>query len=404
MGRQKIPALSRIINMAQIHLLISFTLIHPLLAVPAALSSFIKRRKTIHASIMAAIGLAYLAYFHESRYIGDIERYMKLLELYQKVPFSSCFDKFYTGLYALDIFFWLCAKLPNARLLVAVTGFILYFNTFYVCLDYIKRNDKYKIIKIIIFIFTILPFYYYLSSIRSSLALSWGTIALYQEYVKKKKNPIYYLCYILPILFHLAGYVIILLRLALLIKGRKGCFIWIIGCVLIALMGSGRFNIAMYITGIFSDVSGKMHAYSAYGNMQNTAWFIGLSKSITARAIKFICSSVLCLVVWNALGDNKDNNSIAENMHQVSIRISLIILAMLFFPTAFYLRYFNGLFPFIILSAYPRNADKSLKYYILCSGAFLMLAIQAHIMIGQIPDLVVFAKNILLGILNLIDQ
>lgn len=380
-------------------------IINPLLAIPATIYDYIRRRRPFLCSAILAAAMAYVAYYYQSRYVGDLERYMNLLVLYRGIPLSECFDRFYTGLYALDVFFWLCARFADGRMLVVCTAFILYFNTFYVSLDYLGEHenmDTFHIIGVIVFIFTLLPYYSYLSSIRSSLALSFGTVAIYREFIKRKKGLAGYLLYVLPVLFHLAGTIVILLRFALLIKGKKRYYIWAVGGLLLALSGSGLFNSARYIGVIFSELSDKMVEYSAYGTMMNSAWFTAVRSSVVTYLQKGLCTIVLGMVIWNAKDNatQDENDSRIKSMSQIGTCLSLIILGMIFFPTTIYLRFFAGLFPLILLSAYRYNDTKQLKRLILWVAATGMIVIQLHILVVN-TDVSAFTKNLALGIMNL---
>lgn len=383
-----------------------FGIVNPLFAVPITIYDYTRRRKPFFCAVILAAAMAYVAYFYQSRYIGDLERYMNLLVLYKDIPFLECFDRFYSGLYALDAFFWVCARFADARMLVVITAFILYFIAFYVSLDYLsdlENMSSYHIVGVIVFIFSLLPYYSYLSSIRSSLALSFGTIAIYREYVKGKKSFGSYLLYILPILFHLAGALVILLRFALMLTGKKRYFIWAIGGVLLALMGSGIFNSARYLGGIFSELSDKMVEYSAYGGMMNSAWFVAVRSSIVTYLQKVFCAIVLGVLIWNSreLNDRTDSDVRINKMSQIGVCLSFIILGMLFFPTTFYLRFFAGLFPIILLSAYRNDDTNVLKKILLWGAAAGMFVIQLHTLVDN-TNVSVFVKHLALGIMNLI--
>lgn len=381
--------------------------INPLLSIPLTVFDFVKRRKPFLCSVIIATAMAYVAYYYQSRYVGDLERYMNLLGQYKGIPFSQCFNTTYSGLYALDMLFWLCAKFTDGRMLVVLTAFILYLITFYVSLDYLMEQeniDAYYIIGVIAFIFTLLPYYYYLSAVRSSLALSFGTLAIYREYVKGKKNLGSYLLYALPALFHLAGVIVILLRFALLLTGKKRYIIWAAGGILLALMGSGIFNGARYVGGVFSDLSEKMIEYSAYGEMKNSIWFIAVRSSVVTYLQKGICAIVLGIVIWNVWDLNDKGNKAVrvDSMSRIGICLSFMILGMVFFPTTFYLRFFEGLFPIILLSAYRYDDTNVLKKMLLLAAATGMLVIQLHTLAVN-TDVGLFAKHLGLGILNLID-
>ena len=395
-------------------------MINPLLSIPISIYNFLKQRSPFLCSVMLSTAMAYVAYFYQSRYVGDLERYMSLLALYKGIPLHACFDRVYSGLYALDIFFWICAKFTDERMLVVFTAFILYFCTFYVSLDYLNQFEcigDFHIVGVIILIFTLLPYYSFLSSIRSSLAVSFGSLALYIEYVKGKKNLTAWALYILPILFHLAGSLVIFLRFALLIQGRKRYLIWATGGLILALMGTGLFNSVSYLNGVFTDLSDKIVEYSAYGSMKDSEWFISVRRSIITYLQKGLCAAVLAMVICNAKDERNsdenewdeselDENELAENninakkMSEVGVCLSSIMLGMLFFPTTFYLRYFTGLFPFLILSAYRYGEMKWSKRLIIWGSAAAMLIIQVKTLSDN-TDVIIFAKHLILGILNL---
>ena len=95
-----------------------------------------------------------------------------------------------------------------------------------------------------------------------------------------------------------------------------------------------------------------------------------------------------------------ENNINAKKMSEVGVCLSSIMLGMLFFPTTFYLRYFTGLFPFLILSAYRYGEMKWSKRLIIWGSAAAMLIIQVKTLSDN-TDVIIFAKHLILGILNL---
>lgn len=381
-------------------------ILNPLLVIPVTVSDYIRRHKPISCAMLLAGVMAYIAYFYQSRYIGDIERYMKLLSLYRDIPMAECFNRFYSGLYAFDFLFWICAKFSDERWLVVITSFLLYFNTFFVVLDYLKDSEEITpeyVISAIAFIFFLLPFYSYISSIRSSLSLSFGTLALYNEYIKGKKGILGYLLYALSLFFHLSGAFIVLVRFALVLKGKKRFIIWTAGGVMLALLGSGIFNSAKYFGGILSSISEKLIEYSAYGPMMNSRWYLAVRSSIATYVQKGICAAVLIIIIWNEQDENRkdESRSMHKRMSQIGVCISLIVLGILFFPTTFYLRFFTGLFPVILLSAFrTKGRHLAVSRVIIWGSTMGMLIIQLHTLFDNV-NVNDFARNQMLGILNL---
>lgn len=332
--------------------------INPIFSFPLAIILWRKygRIKSGILSFWLAFAMGYIAYHAKSIYIGDLERYMEFLKFYKNTTLSNCYNLVYQQMYGFDLYFWFCAHFKDSRLLIGISGFILYFVFFYILLDYSKeQNISGSLTFILVFLAIMVePFYTYISSLRSSITLCFAILAIYREFCKKQVDILTILLYILSTQFHEAGTIIVAMRLLYFIplKNKKN-FNFIL-TVFVILFGIGIFS---HFQGIynFGNILNKAHEYSVGGNAVNTKWANNVRSSLFFNTYKLYFLSITGVILFKYYTKKLYINSIPE----LFFLWTSIILGMIFFPTSIYLRYLTPFIPMIVIMVYEIFISKN---------------------------------------------
>lgn len=360
-----------------------FFLLHPFLSIGPIIKLWGKDdHSALKASIILALIMGFLSYYSRSKYYGDIERYVELLTYYKNVPFSGCFNLFYKGLYAQDIFFWLCSRLPDPWLMVFFVGFILYFISFYIIIDYssIVGIEKKDLVFLLFILLCILPFYNFICATRSSLALSYVYLGIYLRTHKKGRLVPVIILFALGCFTHEAAIATVFVFLVSSLIKKHYWLVGIVIALIVALFGSGLLTIVVSNNTILYNVINKGIGYAEGGSAANTVWARAVSGSIVARAtrIYFFILLVLFLVGFFHGIQYKE----AFYTFNVPVSIGFMILGMMAFPTTVYLRYIMPFIPLGIVSYVEKKRIS--KQVITKKGKYILLFLAIIGMLFQI--------------------
>lgn len=156
-----------------------------------------------------------LAYCYTPTYENDLARYFIELEYCRTIPFSKAINWKDDGLIIRNLLFWLISKTGDDHILPLVSVSTVYYVAAYIVADS-SLNCNISIWKLLLFQIMSFPFYSILSNVRNVLSFALITLAVYRDIVQKKRNIITLLLYILPCFIHMAGMVMVLLRLVLI--------------------------------------------------------------------------------------------------------------------------------------------------------------------------------------------
>lgn len=365
-------------------------LINPLLAIPFAFRDYLESRRPAPCALCISFAMGYLAFYSESRYIGDLERYIQLLDKYREVPFFKCFDIFYSRLYLMDIFFWICSRFSNPRMLAVMVALVCYYCVLWIVLDFSREMDsddeETKIITISVL--CIIPFYSFIGAARSSVSIVLGAVALYRDVIKKKHDVLNLLLYLAPVFIHQAGIVAVLVKIIDILPGKAKKIITIAAMIILVCIGSGLFffpRLTMFKEGIIGSAVDKVFEYSEFGTQQYSAWAIAVRNGLFPRVRKIFFALPLVSIVLVRLHLTLN----VEEDTSLSFIISSLIIGMFFFPTEIYLRFIMGFMDFIILGVYSiiRPHDILVKTY-----AFAGLLLQCYTFFESVPYDVFFTS------------
>ena len=95
-----------------------------------------------------------------------------------------------------------------------IAGCIVYGVAFYITCDVAEEYNAQSTIPAVIAIQgCMLPFFSIISNVRNVTAFSLIVLAVYLDTVKKKRNPVVLILYILPVFIHSSAIILVLLRI-----------------------------------------------------------------------------------------------------------------------------------------------------------------------------------------------
>lgn len=157
---------------------------------------------------------------------GDLERYHQQLMVMETVDFSTIIQFDFEYLYVADALLYFVSQTENMQILNYLIGFIVYGLVFYVLFDLLKRSpidfSIGTIIKLIIIIIGIVPFFNIIANVRCITAYIIILFAAYRDLIQGKKNVLTYLLYIIPIGLHVSAIIVLSLRFIQIIAKKLG--------------------------------------------------------------------------------------------------------------------------------------------------------------------------------------
>lgn len=246
--------------------------------------------------------MAYIGYWaRHGVNIGDIDRYIIFQQAYKGIRLLDCFDMRYKGLYAYDIFQWLCAKLSDSRLMIFFEVFIIYFAVFFTILSLAnsRKIGRQNTVRCLVLAICLLPFYSQMSYMRSSIATSFIMLAILRDLEFKKKDVITLLCYAIGCMFHQSAWVFVLFRVLGPVFSTKRKMTTIAIFSITALIGLGV-QIFPQFGGPVGEILDFANEY-ATGAVSRSSWAQGLSGS-TYNLISRIIFAILiltCMILIN---------------------------------------------------------------------------------------------------------
>ena len=192
----------------------------PMAALVLLVVNYNKVDSPLYHGIVLAIVFAGLGFglYNISPY-SDLTNYMDQLMLTQGHTLQESLKLFSRG-HMKDtplaiVWFWLVGNTGNAQWYPASIAAVEFGIMGYLTADYAKAsafNRKQYAILLVLFIVAI-PLFHAVTSVRSTPALAIGVLGFYLDFVKGKRNPLVYLLYVVAILIHSLGFILIPLRI-----------------------------------------------------------------------------------------------------------------------------------------------------------------------------------------------
>lgn len=187
-------------------------------------------RKHIKWLFLALVlALSVMAFYMKPNETDDIINYFNQVSMLRKGGFSTlrrCIqngDNHWDSLPVCGFYFYLISLFPDNGMLPAVTIFLAYGSMFWVLW---RASQRYEVNKWYLFVasFFILSTYWFYdicSGIRNGLTFTLFCLFAYVELVEKKYKPLCWLGYLAMCLMHSSGILMMMIRIALLLSGKK---------------------------------------------------------------------------------------------------------------------------------------------------------------------------------------
>lgn len=188
------------------------------------LKEHFKKNIAIYIAIIIAAIPAIIGYFWTPRQGYDLYEYYSWMQKMNTFNMQDLVSYFiYRGEPIVMLYFYVIAKIGNFQLLQVLPTFLFYFIAFYMLIDYAKQKEiSYKKVALVaIVLIALVEYIYIMGCFRYTLAYIIFALALYLNYMKKKKGIGIALLYIIPCFIHLSAFIFLALRIIALIKNKK---------------------------------------------------------------------------------------------------------------------------------------------------------------------------------------
>lgn len=179
--------------------------------------------------IALVLALSIMAFFAVPKDTDDLYNYFRTLAKLRREGFKCLRrmiengEEHWDSLPVCGFYFYLISRFPDNGMLPAVTIFLAYGSMFWVLW---RASQRYEVNKWYLFVasFFILSTYWFYdicSGIRNGLAFTLFCFFAYIELAEKKFKPLCWLGYIAMCMMHSSGILMMMIRIALLLSGKK---------------------------------------------------------------------------------------------------------------------------------------------------------------------------------------
>ena len=144
----------------------------------------------------------------------DIVRYFQQIEGIRGLPFSRAFSWAEDGLIVKNLIFWIIARIGDNHILPFLSLMTVYTVSSYILIHTIRENKK-TLGYLLALQLMLIPFYNCFSNVRNVMAFSLLAMAFYRDLIEKKMDLLTGVLYVVPCFIHMAGLVLVLLRILL---------------------------------------------------------------------------------------------------------------------------------------------------------------------------------------------
>ncbi len=362
-------------------------LIFPIISAPVVVLAMLKygKYRKFYGLLLAMI-LGMIMYHIDLTNLDiDLKVYYNYMNHYKFMNFIEMKDILLTQKEPITNFlFYIISLTGNFEIWQFVTTVINYFIIFYIFADYAKINQVDNKFYGLILITTIfwLNNIFLLTAIRNNVALTIYILVLYNEYIKKKKNFIYKLLYIVPVCIHMTLIIGVIIRILLNINLRKNKVILLFGLLIYAFSPNLIITISNLIgdLSLFSDLSLK------------TSYYTELTTSFNTNSIVHIVFLVLMIVLYYNI-KRKNSREVQNTELYKATEVYLLFNLCSFNYWDIFYRWFDMsviLFAFILMDNIS-IIKKYMKFIILVM--FLSILISCYIQFSNLQKLNI-QKNI----------
>ena len=311
---------------------------------------FVPRKYIKWLFLALVLALSVMAFFVVPEETDDLSNYFSLIASLRKGGFSLLRRMIEDGsedwdsLPVCGLYFYLISRFPDNGMLPAVTIFLAYGSIFWVLWRAAKR---YEVNKWYLFLASVFPlstywFYDICSGIRNGLTFTLFCFFAYVELVEKKWRPACWVGYVAMCLMHSSGILMMMVRLALLVSGRKGSKLTSVLIVFVMIDGGAIMPHLGEITGIeyFQLLSQKAErAVSTSGFSSGTQYLVNITVFVVA-----VC--VFCYAVYVIKKQTEKYESFSDYINFVQLIVFFMLGSITF--TLTFIRFARWVIPAVI--------------------------------------------------------
>lgn len=265
---------------------------------------FVPRKYIKWLFLALVLALSVMAFFVVPEETDDLSNYFSLIASLRKGGFSLLRRMIESGsedwdsLPVCGLYFYLISRFPDNGMLPAVTIFLAYGSIFWVLWRAAKRYEvnKWYLFLASVFLLSTYWFYDICSGIRNGLTFTLFCFFAYVELVEKKWRPACWVGYVAMCLMHSSGILMMMVRLALLVSGRKGSKLTSVLISFVMIVGGAIMPHLGEITGIeyFQLISRKAErAASTSGFATGTQYLVNVSVFVVAVCVFYYAVYVI---------------------------------------------------------------------------------------------------------------
>lgn len=265
---------------------------------------FVPRKYIKWLFLALVLALSVMAFFVVPEETDDLTNYFSRIANLRKGGFSLLRRMIEDGsedwdsLPVCGLYFYLISRFPDNGMLPAVTIFLAYGSIFWVLWRAAKRYEvsKWYLFLASVFLLSTYWFYDICSGIRNGLTFTLFCFFAYVELVEKKWRPACWVGYVAMCLMHSSGILMMMVRLALLVSGRKGSKLTSVLIFFVMIVGGAIMPHLGEITGIeyFQLLSQKAErAVSTSGFAYGTQYLVNVSVFVVAVCVFYYAVYVI---------------------------------------------------------------------------------------------------------------
>lgn len=154
---------------------------------------------------------------------ADLNRYYQILNQMSYMGFGEAAKYgYYNDTMIINYFFWIIAKIGNQHLLPGISSIFVMFNLYYLIkITKKSMNLRYNVkISFVLLVFSIATVLAIATGVRQNWMVSVYAIAVYREFILKKRDTITISLYIASCMIHTSGILLVVIRLLSVLKGK----------------------------------------------------------------------------------------------------------------------------------------------------------------------------------------
>lgn len=311
---------------------------------------FVPRKYIKWLFLALVLALSVMAFFVVPEETDDLNNYFSRIASLRKGGFSLLRRMIEDGsedwdsLPVCGLYFYLISRFPDNGMLPAVTIFLAYGSIFWVLWRAAKRYEvnKWYLFLASVFLLSTYWFYDICSGIRNGLTFTLFCFFAYVELVEKKWRPACWVGYVAMCLMHSSGILMMMVRLALLVSGRKGSKLTSVLIFFVMIVGGAIMPHLGEITGIeyFQLLSQKAErAVSTSGFANGTQYLVNVSVFVVA-----VC--VFCYAVYVIKKQTEKYESFSDYINFVQLIVFFMLGSITFILT--FIRFARWVIPAVI--------------------------------------------------------